>query len=340
MSQIAIIGLPSKLGGADTELDHQINIWQDLGIEVHVVHACDFDANAKKTVKSLEQRGVIVHEPRDWKAIKGIPAISYCSGPALEAIEEIREQSGKFLWANCMSWIFPKEKEAHEKGLIDAFIYQTKRVMDDHGPKHGDNWNGYLVRPYFDSSGFIYRGHMKHDGRPKEFRFCHVSRADADKYHPATRWLFETMVAPVPKAGTILGWSPKIENKLGKLPNWIETIPEGTRNPRGIFAASHALIHFADPCQTENLPRVGMEAMASGCVILADARGGWLEEVRHGETGFLAHDQREMVYYASRLAYEPGERRLMADQAHEHLSTLYGREAARESWQKFFSAVL
>lgn len=42
---VCIIGHPSRLGGADTELDHQIYCWQAMGVDVHVCHTGPIDAN-------------------------------------------------------------------------------------------------------------------------------------------------------------------------------------------------------------------------------------------------------------------------------------------------------
>ena len=38
MLDICVIGYPSRVGGADTELDHQIRVWQALGVKVHLIH--------------------------------------------------------------------------------------------------------------------------------------------------------------------------------------------------------------------------------------------------------------------------------------------------------------
>ncbi|HQX51388.1 MAG TPA: hypothetical protein PLR25_15845 [Planctomycetaceae bacterium] len=38
MEQICVIGYLSRLGGADTDLDHQIHVWRALGLEVHLLH--------------------------------------------------------------------------------------------------------------------------------------------------------------------------------------------------------------------------------------------------------------------------------------------------------------
>lgn len=107
-----------------------------------------------------------------------------------------------------------------------------------------------------------------------------------------------------------------------------------------VYARSHALIQMADPSLTENLPRIGFEAMATGTALCVDDRGGWREEVLHGQTGFLCRDQREFAYYASRLAYERSERRQMIANARDYLASRWSLEGAKESWSAFFEKAL
>jgi glycosyltransferase involved in cell wall biosynthesis len=52
-----------------------------------------------------------------------------------------------------------------------------------------------------------------------------------------------------------------------------------------LYAESHIFL-FASPA--ENFPCVILEAMASGCCVVATASGGVVEQVRDGENGFLA----------------------------------------------------
>ncbi len=47
MKEICVIGYPSRLGGADTELDHQIRVWQALGLQVHLIHTGPLDDNLR-----------------------------------------------------------------------------------------------------------------------------------------------------------------------------------------------------------------------------------------------------------------------------------------------------
>ncbi len=340
MDEIAVIGYPSRYGGADTELDHQIHVWQALGLRVHVIHTGPIDERLR-AMRLAEDRGCVVHEPRDWRHVRGKLVISYCNGGYLEALPEIREHDPRaVLWVNCMTWLFPKEKEAHEAGLIDWFLYQTEAVRDRVASdlrERNPELRQAVVDPYFDAGRYEFTPDKPGD----RFRFCRISREDLGKFHPAQLWIYETMTAPVLKEGTILGVNDAIREKLTggpgrKVPNWIRALAAGAEPVEEVYGRSHALIQMADPGLTENLPRVGFEAMATGTVLCVDDRGGWREQVLQGQTGFLCADQREFVYRATRLAWEPEERRRMAENARDHLASRWSLEASKASWAAFF----
>jgi len=143
-----------------------------------------------------------------------------------------------------------------------------------------------VVDPYFQADRFSFCDQKAED----RFRFCRVSREDLGKFHASQIWIYETMVAPILKEGTILGVNEAVRAKLTKgrdsIPDWIRVLPAGGEAVGDIYARSHAMIQMSDASLTENLPRVGFEAMASGTALCVDKRGGWTEQVIHGETRF------------------------------------------------------
>jgi len=332
MNSICVIGFPSRLGGADTELDHQIRIWQALGVQVHLIPTGSLDENMISM--RMEERGCVVHAPNDWAACKGQHVISYCNGEFLRNLEEIKTHARSATFVNCMTWLFDAERDMHRRGLIDCFLYQTdharERVQAELNAINS-NYRWKKVRPYFHIDEFPF-----HQDRPEDrFRFARVSREDAGKYHPSQLWVYETMVAPVLKEGVMLGMNDPIREKIGREPNWIQAYPAGHKPVQEVYREAHCLIQMTETY--ENLPRVGFEAMASGCLLIVDNRGGWREQVLHGQTGFLCADQREFVYYSSRAAYEKAERRMMAENARQWVVENWGMEQAKQQWGEFFS---
>ena len=329
-----VIGYPSRVGGADTELDHQIRVWQAMGLKVHLIHTGPLDDNLQSM--RMEERGCVVHTPCDWAACKGMHVISYCNGEFLKHLETIKKFAKSATFVNCMTWLFDREKEVHRQGLIDCFLYQTDHAREKVQAELRSinaNYRWQKVRPYFHMEDFPFIENRAED----RFRFARVSREDCAKFHQAQLWVYETMVAPVLKEGVMLGVNDQIRAKIGTEPNWIKAYPAGSLTAQEVYREAHCIIQMAETY--ENLPRVGFEAMASGCLLIVDDRGGWREEILHGQTGFLCKDQREFVYFASRAAFEREERRQMVANARQWLNANWGMERAMQQWSEFFSFI-
>ncbi|WP_430454579.1 glycosyltransferase [Rhodopirellula europaea] len=303
IDEICVVGFPSRLGGADTELDHQIRVWQHLGLKVHLIHTAQLDHNCH--LMRMSERGCVIHAPCDWNACTGKHVISYCNAGFLENLEEISSKAKSTTFVNCMTWLFEKEKDCHRRGLIDFFVYQTDHAMDKvaHDLRTlNPNYRPHKIKPYFHLDEF-----PMIDGRDEDtFRFGRLSRSDPAKFHPSQLWIYEAMVAPVLKSGVMLGVDAGIRAKIGHEPDWIRAYPPGELSAQEVYRHSHCIIQATETY--ENLPRIGFEAMASGCLLIVDDRGGWRELVQHGKTGFLCSDERAFVYYSSRAAYESNER--------------------------------
>ncbi|HEX8912547.1 MAG TPA: glycosyltransferase [Humisphaera sp.] len=329
-----MIGHPSPLGGADTELDHQMRCWAEMGIRVHVCHTGAVTADLERM--GLTARGCVYHAPRDWASLDGLDCISFCNGEFLAALPEIKRHARSTTFVNCMTFNFDLELEMQARGLIDFHVYQTDHGMERVGARLRtmERYRPLRVTPYFHAADFPF-----HERRPADaFRFGRISRADPGKFHPRQLWIYETMTAPVPKAGLVVGWSDAVAAKVGRSPEpYIAAVSPGWTSAQEFYRFCDAVVMSTDTF--ENLPRVGFEAMASGSILVVDDRGGWRLQVESGRTGWLCADEREFVYRSSRLAFEPGEREEMRRNAKERLLGGWGFQAAAESWADVFRAV-
>ncbi len=330
---LCVVGHPSRLGGADTELDHQIRCWQAMGIEVHVCHTGPVDQNLK--AMGLARGGCVYHCSRDWPSLSGMHCISFCNGEFLTNLPEIKRHARTTTFVNCMTWNFDKEIEMQRRGLIDFHLYQTEHAFERISPKlkgHG-TYRALLVVPYFHTQDFPFIAE-----RPTErFRFGRISRDDLHKHGERQLWIYETMTAPVLKEGMILGWGPQAQRRYGRSPDgYIRTYREGEISQQEFYAFCDAVITTSDT--TENLPRAGFEAMSSGSVLVVDDRGGWRLQVEDGVTGWLCADDREFVYKSSRCAFEAAERDAMRHAARAKLERGWGIGASMRSWERVFEA--
>ena len=88
MTKIGVIGFPGLYGGAGVELDSQITLWHEMGIEVNVVPTNDPE---KEPLLNKTLYRAKVHNPCDYNAIKDMPVISFCNDVFLKDIEIIKK---------------------------------------------------------------------------------------------------------------------------------------------------------------------------------------------------------------------------------------------------------
>lgn len=334
IKELCVIGQPSKCGGADTELDHQIRLWRLMGIEVYICPTNYFINDASTVLKDeMIALGCKYLPFKSWKDLKNMHVISFCNGEFLNNIIEIKQYAKSTTFVNCMTWNFEKELEAHENKLIDFFLYQTQHQFDKCSVKLKEISSVYrplFFSPYFDTIDFpfIERKNSEY------FKFGRISRGDADKFSKHQIWIWETMTAPSFKQGVVLGWDHRSICKLGILPSYITGLTENAITQQEFYKECDVIIMSTDTY--ENLPRVGFEAMSSGSVLVVDNRGGWKTLVDDGKTGWLCDDQREFVYKASRSAFEKKETNKLRYNARIKLETEWGQKRSAESWEKIF----
>ena len=328
MCELGIVGFPGLYGGASVELDSHITLWKKMGIDLHIVPTHDV---SNEPLLKKAKGCATVHNMMEFPRLKDMPVLSFCNGDFLENIELIKMYASKTIFINCMTWLFPKEKEAHEKGLIDLFLYQNpmvqKRVEEELVAINSEfNWK--IFTSWFDDGAFPFHPFRMND----RFRFGRISREDGDKYTQDCLHIYDSILSPVAKSGIILGYDDRTRKKIGNPPEYIRHFPGSGITQQEFYAHSSCIIQKTETF--ENWPRVAMEAMASGSVLIVDDKGGWQSMIRHGETGFLCKDSKDFIYYASKMAYEPECRHKIAWTALEAGRELYGEKASMESWKE------
>lgn len=289
----------------------------------------------------LVKEGIIFHANKDWSKIDKAPCISYCNGKSLELLEDIRKHTDVFIFVNCMTFLFPLEKTRVKEGLITHELYQRQAVMDKLLPQllsENQNIIGNTVKPYFDISDFPFhtRDTAEHT---RACKFGRISRDDPGKFNPRSMWIYNTMVAPQLKEGLMLGVNDKVKEKIGSIPPWIQHHPAGGMTQQDFYKFCNFIIQPCDPNHTENLPRISFEAMASGSLLIVDNKGGFKDQIIHGETGWLCSDEKEYVYYASRAAYELKESEQMRKHARFYLEDNWGESSVIQEWKAYFQSV-
>src|ERR1022692_718821 len=305
-NEIWVAGFPSYYGGADTELDHLIDLFRCIEVEVHLVPMFGADARMKA---SVIDRGCHVHDYND-NIFAGRTVLSMCNGTFLEKLPLIM-QSGrpaKVIWFNCMTWLFDREKEAHRQGWIDYFGFESEYQRSLLVPQLEllAPVRGFTVRPFFNAARIEWRY------RPWEgcYKIGRISRDDSHKFASDTWRIFDRVLVPphLKKKVYILGYGPRAKERTGPPPpalDWQTWSPNAIPSAQ-FYNTIDTMIHKTGGSR-ESSSRVLFEAYAHGVVPVVERDFAFPELVVHGETGFMGASSDEMSYYASLLAMNPTE---------------------------------
>lgn len=316
-----VAGFPSEYGGADTELDHLIDLFRHYGVEIHLVPMFGSTLPMRRSVLA---RGCCIDEYQpDVFADRTV--VSFCNGAFLEHLPEIMRQGApaKVIWFNCMTWPFDAELAAHERGWIDYFGFESSFQQGILGPSLEEvgPYQSFAYRPYFNRNRI--RWHYREpDGT---YRVGRISRDDAAKFAPDTWRIFDRVLVPpdVRKKVFVLGFGPRAREKIGEPPvgmDWMTWSPDAIQSTQ-FYRGIDTLIHKTGGSR-ESYGRFLVEAYAHGVVPIVEDAFAFPDLVVHGETGFRGQTSDEMSYYASQLAFQPGLHRRMAEAGRAFLDEL------------------
>lgn len=349
--EIWIAGYPSFVGGADTEMDHQITLWRHAGIEVHLCPPDGFDPKGHdpKMVESVNNRGCQTHQYEHGIFADKL-VFALCNDQILKKAPTITltGRPAKLVWGNCMTWTMDAEKEAHELGLIDLHVYQSeyqrKRIVNELSQINDeiDIWDGY--QPWFDCTRFPMR--TKQPGN--YFGVGRISRDDASKYHPLMWRMFGKVAAPLPVKCFVLGFGENATEAHGQADDierggcpWLDfmTWDMGGISSNELFQKIDVLMHITGGSR-ENWPRCVLEAWANGVVPITDDDWGLVEMIDDGVNGFRCKSPEEASYRASQLAFDDDLRMSMSEAGLREIRENHGNaERAVRSWAELFCDV-
>ena len=320
-----VAGFPSTYGGADTELDHQIDLLRSRGCEVHLVPMFGADEKMKASVLA---RGCFIHEYRP-DVFRGKVVASFCNGAFLSKLPEIcaAGRPAQVVWFNCMTWLFPDEQRAHADGLIDRFGFISDYQRSQLAPQLEKirPVRSFRYRPWFN----LARVEWKYREPDGQVRLGRISRDDGDKFAADTWRIFDRVLVPkgMQKKVYILGYGPNAARKIGPAPPSLDWRTwSGNEIPATeFFRTIDTMVHKTGGSR-ESYCRVLIEAYAHGVVPVVERDFAFPELVVQGETGFMGRDSEEMSYFASFLAHNPREHRRIAENGRRHLEKVLSDE--------------
>lgn len=338
MNELWVAGYPSFVGGADTELDHNIDLWRMQDIEVNLVpmFGCD------RSMRSLcDKRGCNTIE-YNKHIFKDKIVVSFCNGEFLKKLPEIIEY-GKpkiVIWFNCMTWLFDDEITAIKNNWINlhGFVseYQKNTLLTQIQQITGKTINifeGY--KPYFNINNLSQNLTFSYKEPTDYFNMGRISRDDGSKFSSDMWNIFYKVNSPLPTKTFILGFGSQAFKKCGQAPNGLDWQIWG---PGGIpvnqlYSRLHCLIHKTGGSK-ESYCRIVPECYATGVPIIVENNYAFKELVIDGETGFLCNSSDEMSYRASELAFNESLRRKIIYNAFDYLiNNIANKNKCFEPWK-------
>lgn len=328
---IWVAGFPSSYGGADTELDHLIDLLAGNGCRVHLTPMFGVELSMQRSVL---ERGCSIHEYCP-EVFKDKVVISFCNGEFLSRLPEIMAHGRPraVVWFNCMTYLFEPERRAHELGWIDYFGFVSEYQEGILGPQLDAirKYRSFAYRPFFNTRRVEWR-YREWQGT---YRVGRISRDDGNRFAADTWRIFDRILVPgsLRKKIYILGYGNNAAAKIGPAPpglDWQTWYPNEIPATE-FYRTIDTMLHKTGGSR-ESYCRVLIEAYAHGVVPIVEADFAFPELVVHGETGFTGFDSDELSYFASYLAMNPREHRRVAENGRAHVEKLVDPDACWKAW--------
>ncbi len=333
---IFVIGYPGDVNGACTELWHTIWLWRTHGVEVTCIPTWKADGRWQQRLAAIGCK-TLVQSVRSFSVPPDSIAVAFCNTQFPVVADRLKDC--RIVWVPCMDYLGDREKAYYgSHGPFDAYVFQSQYQrgallpqLAEYGVTSGQC---RLIHGAFDAEEFPFQPRSHKPGEP--FVVGRLSRSDQRKFSPDT-WEVYSAVPNV--RARVMGWSNVIRQRLGKPPEWAETLEVGAESSLVFLRSLHALVIPGGEA-IENWPRVGLEAMAAGVPVVVEDKGGWREMIEHGATGMLAKTLGEMARLTAALARDEGLRLNIAYRARTAVElNLANPRALWRQWEKLFGSL-
>lgn len=333
---IYVFGYPKDVGGANTELWHVLRLWRRLGIDVTAIPSWKATPEWRERLDGIGCPTLEV-DPSKLDEVPGLAGsivVSYCNVRFLDIAHKLQAMGCRVVWVNCMNWQFPQERlHLRNHDIFDRYIFHGKYQRDQLVPqvrKHGyTETNGAIIRGAFELDDFPFEPRKREAGT--RFIIGRLSRAGADKF-PTDLW-DQYVRIPYPTSVRVMAWREELEERCGLAPEWVKLLPQCAETSREFLGSLDAMVPGVDCC-AENWPRVGLEAMAAGVPIVAEAKGGWTEMLNG--CGVLVDCVHRQAYEIARLAYDEQHRMGIIIAGRKRVEELADPESIGVAWKTVF----
>ena len=180
---------------------------------------------------------------------------------------------------------------------------RDRRLLDD----------AVVLESFVDTAAFeaVFEQRVRLGGRAGHRRFTvgRLSRDNPRKHHPGDPPFFAALASKGMRV-RVMGGASLLPALLPSLCGdaqaaGVELLPAGAIPPADFLSTLDAFYYRTHPTYFEAFGRVVLEAMLCGVPVVAEARGGYAQYIRHGHDGFLFDDPRDASLLLDRLKDDP-----------------------------------
>jgi len=331
MKPVVLFGSPADSPGACRESADVALLWRSAGIPVTILPAHPIHPE-NPWPKRLADDGCrielpsICGKPPDW--LRDCIVVAFQCRRAVQCWPHLHKRGCKLVYLPTHTVILPHEDATFKIYPPTAIVCESEFQRNCLAGS-----NPHRIPAAFNPSFFPYRPFIRNG---HDFIVGAIGREDPAKWPPRIlNALKAAKKQGVKIRGHFLGWTPTMEQNSGKLPSWIQHHPPGSVPVDAFLQECHAILCCSD--YLENWPRVVLEAMSSGVPVVADARGGYFEQIKHGETGYLIGNESVAAECLLTLAEDERLRLSLAEAARDSLACLAPPDAIAEAWSRLFS---
>lgn len=246
-----------------------------------------------------------------------------------EAAPHLMARGHRTVWLNCTNRVGKHERAMYQHWDVSfsAYIYQSlyqanRLAFDQTQALHRDTL-GAVMKGMFFPEDFKFR--RKQD-RP--FAAGTLCSGIAPRFLPEM-WDYVKCNSGCYQFH-VIGLGPGSKRQCGAIPPFGE-VWDGTMPTQQFMDKLHCLVPLVGESE-EGWFRAGLEAMASGVVVIASNDSAWPEMIRAGETGVLVdrEDYDTIQWHLERFAKMPSLREDMALAAKETVDEWYNADARAE----------
>ena len=321
-----VIGYPDDCGGANVESFDTIKLWLEQGVDVTLLPTKHYQTT---TITRLRERGCWTLKGKTVPAvdliIPGSTVVSFGDWKFVAEAAALKEQGCRLIYVPCSTVPAKYDVEFFAKGgEFDLLIYQSHFQRTQWQEAFGYTRPYKMIPGAFDHTDFPYNPRPHEPGTT--FHAGRISRPDVRKFSPDLWQAYEGSQA------TIMGWSPNVTARCGPPPSLSTVLKKRSMATSAFYAQLHAIVHPGGEA-LENWPRFVLEAMSAGVPVITDRRGGILEMIADGMTGFLCDSPRQMAEVAATLANDEGLRLAIAAQARNSLEVIANEQTIWKRWE-------